>query len=129
MPRINTYVDDLISKSDHAHEFPSKPVSLTIDPDLENVNYSDDFETCAEKLSTSVSTSSDPGFSERDVKPLDPNEFYQKVCCYACGRPDHKARHYLHKPTEFFYGMNQKVIPKAKPINNPKRIEESSKPK
>ncbi|KAL8205682.1 hypothetical protein R6Q57_009233 [Mikania cordata] len=45
MPRINTSVDDLILKSDRGHEFTTgsnEQVSLTIDPDLTNMNCSDD---------------------------------------------------------------------------------------
>ncbi|KAD5802663.1 hypothetical protein E3N88_14023 [Mikania micrantha] len=67
--------------------------------------------------------------SNCDVKSFDPIEFHQKVCCYACGKPGHIARHCLHRPTEFFYGKNQKVIPKAKPVNKHVRILPSSKPK
>ncbi|KAD4586040.1 hypothetical protein E3N88_23641 [Mikania micrantha] len=61
--------------------------------------------------------------------PFDPIEFHQKVCCYACGKPGHIARHCLHRPTEFFCWKNQKVTPKAKPVSKHMRIVPSSKPR
>ncbi|KAL8217967.1 hypothetical protein R6Q57_021340 [Mikania cordata] len=61
--------------------------------------------------SEQVFTSSSPRQSDCDVKPFDPQEFYQKVCCYACGRPGYIAKNCLHRPTEFFYVKNQKVTP------------------
>ncbi|KAL8215771.1 hypothetical protein R6Q57_022608 [Mikania cordata] len=76
-----------------------------------------------------VSTSSISGLSDCDVKPFDPKEFHGKVCCYACGRPCHIARHCLHRHTEFFYGKNQKVKPKAKPVAKPMRTDQSFKPR
>ncbi|KAL8228423.1 hypothetical protein R6Q57_016007 [Mikania cordata] len=225
---VNTSYDELISKSDLAHEFPSVPVQLTVDPVVSNI--SDDSEICEEKLSVTcsdkkeeersagrstncsttscssyfvpktiflgkndeikirlnemlkhfkksfskncapklnsstltnqatvahstgtketgsqlnpncepyvtstsleqVSTSSSSGQGNCDLKPFDPIEFHQKVYCYACGKPGHIALHCLHRPTEFFYGKNQKVTPKAKFINKPVRIDQSSKPR
>ncbi|KAL8205673.1 hypothetical protein R6Q57_009224 [Mikania cordata] len=53
MSRINTSVDDLALQSDHACEFPTKPVFLTVDPivsDVSNIS-----EVCAENLSISGS--------------------------------------------------------------------------
>ncbi|KAL8224053.1 hypothetical protein R6Q57_019528 [Mikania cordata] len=53
MPKINTSVDDLLLKSDRRHEFTTgsnKPVSLTVDPILSDLNHSDDSEVCAEGL-------------------------------------------------------------------------------
>ncbi|KAL8225984.1 hypothetical protein R6Q57_018541 [Mikania cordata] len=38
-----------------------------------------------------VSTTSSPGQNDCDVKPFDPQEFYQKVCFYACGILRHIA--------------------------------------
>ncbi|KAL8224208.1 hypothetical protein R6Q57_019683 [Mikania cordata] len=76
-----------------------------------------------------ASTSSISGLSDCDVKPFDPKEFHDKVCCYACGRPGHIARHCLHRPTEFFYGKISKVKPKAKPVKRPMRTDQSSKPR
>ncbi|KAD3067019.1 hypothetical protein E3N88_34899 [Mikania micrantha] len=76
-----------------------------------------------------ISSNSSSSQSNCDVKPFDPIEFHQKVCCYACGKPGHIARHCLHRPTEFFYGKNQKVIPKAKLVNKHVRTVPSSKPK
>ncbi|KAL8224098.1 hypothetical protein R6Q57_019573 [Mikania cordata] len=76
-----------------------------------------------------VSENSIPGSSDCEVNPFNLNELYQKVCRNACGRPGHIAKHCLHRSTEFFYGMNQKVTPKAIPISRPKRIEKSYKPK
>ncbi|KAL8224188.1 hypothetical protein R6Q57_019663 [Mikania cordata] len=67
--------------------------------------------------------------SDCDVKPFTPKEFHDKVSCYACSRLGHIARHCLHWPTEFFYGKNQKVTPKAKPASKPMRTDQSSKPK
>ncbi|KAL8211187.1 hypothetical protein R6Q57_005624 [Mikania cordata] len=76
-----------------------------------------------------ASTSSTSSQSDCDVKPFDPKEFHDKVCCYACGRPSHIVRHCLYRPTEFFYGKNQKVTPKAKPARKPMRTDQSSKPR
>ncbi|KAL8211306.1 hypothetical protein R6Q57_005743 [Mikania cordata] len=45
--RINTSVDDLVLQSDHAFEFPTESVSLTVDP----LFVSDDSEVCADSLS------------------------------------------------------------------------------
>ncbi|KAL8225885.1 hypothetical protein R6Q57_018442 [Mikania cordata] len=59
-----------------------------------------------------ASTSSISSLSNCDAKPFDPKKFHDKVCCYTCGRPGHIARHCLHRPTEFFYGRNEKVTPK-----------------
>ncbi|KAL8215872.1 hypothetical protein R6Q57_022709 [Mikania cordata] len=42
-----------------------------------------------------ASTSSFSGLSDCDVKPFDPKEFHDKVCCCACGRPGHIARQCL----------------------------------
>ncbi|KAL8218055.1 hypothetical protein R6Q57_021428 [Mikania cordata] len=56
MPKINKSVDDLLLKSDRSYEFTTssnKPVSLTLDPILSDLNHSDDFEVCAEGLSVS----------------------------------------------------------------------------
>ncbi|KAL8211093.1 hypothetical protein R6Q57_005530 [Mikania cordata] len=53
MPRINTSVDDLALQSDHAYEFPTKPVLLTVDPIVSDVSNAS--EVCAEKLSVSGS--------------------------------------------------------------------------
>ncbi|KAL8211335.1 hypothetical protein R6Q57_005772 [Mikania cordata] len=52
MPRVNTSYDELVSKSDLAHEFPIVPVQLTVAV-LSNI--SDDSEICAEKLSVTGS--------------------------------------------------------------------------
>ncbi|KAL8214151.1 hypothetical protein R6Q57_003600 [Mikania cordata] len=41
----------------------------------------------------------------------------------------HIARNCLHRPTEFFYGNNQKVTPKAKPTKPSMRTDQSSKPR
>ncbi|KAL8204570.1 hypothetical protein R6Q57_010193 [Mikania cordata] len=76
---------------------------------------------------TSTSTSS--GHGDCDTKPFDPKEFHEKVCCFACGRPGHIAKNCLHRPTEFFYGKNQKVTPKAKPTKRSMRTDQSSKPR
>ncbi|KAL8223272.1 hypothetical protein R6Q57_020671 [Mikania cordata] len=46
LPRIHTTIIDLVLQSDHAFEFPTKPVSLTVDP----MFVSDDFELCADSL-------------------------------------------------------------------------------
>ncbi|KAL8204427.1 hypothetical protein R6Q57_010050 [Mikania cordata] len=78
-----------------------------------------------EQVSSSLSSAQ----SNCDVKPFDPIEFHQKVCCYVCGRPGHIARNCLHRPTEFFYGKNQKVTPKAKPSIKSMRTDQSSKPR
>ncbi|KAL8218062.1 hypothetical protein R6Q57_021435, partial [Mikania cordata] len=69
-----------------------------------------------------ASTSSSHGQSDCDAKPFDPKEF-------ACGRPGHIVRHSLHRPTELFYGKNQKVTPKDKPASRPMRTDQSSKPR
>ncbi|KAD7116764.1 hypothetical protein E3N88_04032 [Mikania micrantha] len=45
-----------------------------------------------------------------------------------CMWETHIARHCLHRPTEFFYGKNQKVTPKANPTSIPMRTHQSSKP-
>ncbi|KAL8225877.1 hypothetical protein R6Q57_018434 [Mikania cordata] len=74
-----------------------------------------------------ASTSTSSGHGDCDVKPFDPKEFHEKVCCFACGRPAHIARNYLHRPTKFFYGKNQKVTPKAKPTIRSMRTDQSSK--
>ncbi|KAL8211319.1 hypothetical protein R6Q57_005756 [Mikania cordata] len=39
------------------------------------------------------------------------------------------ARHHLHRTTEFFYGKNQKVKPKAILVTRPMRTDQSSKPR
>ncbi|KAD4385615.1 hypothetical protein E3N88_25784 [Mikania micrantha] len=75
-----------------------------------------------------VSSNLSSGQSNCDVKPFDPIELHQKVCCFACGKPSHIARHCLHRPTEFFYGKNHKVTPKAKLVNKHVRTVPSSKP-
>ncbi|KAL8197803.1 hypothetical protein R6Q57_024177 [Mikania cordata] len=53
MPRVDTSYDELVSKSDLAHEFPSMSVQLTVDPVMSNI--SDDSQICAEKLSVTGS--------------------------------------------------------------------------
>ncbi|KAL8224140.1 hypothetical protein R6Q57_019615, partial [Mikania cordata] len=56
MPTFNKFFDDSISKLDFGHEFlidSNKLVSLTIDPNLKDMNCFDDSEICAENLSTS----------------------------------------------------------------------------
>ncbi|KAL8214193.1 hypothetical protein R6Q57_003642 [Mikania cordata] len=185
MPRINKSVDDLLSKLDLGHEFStgsSKPVSLTIDHELKDMNCSDDSEICAEKLSSSVPKIDYVGkfetistkFVKNDAnvkkncalktkvapskenenklystinketgsrlnpkcEPYVPNVSLEQVSISSapgssmllCGKPGHISGQCLHRPTKFFYGKNQKVTPKAKPISKPKRIEKSSKP-
>ncbi|KAL8202170.1 hypothetical protein R6Q57_011317 [Mikania cordata] len=77
----------------------------------------------------SLEQASSSGHGDCDVKSFDPNEFHEKVCCFACGRPGHIARNCLHRPTEFFYGKNQKVTPKAKSTCKSIRIDQSSRPR
>ncbi|KAL8228445.1 hypothetical protein R6Q57_016029, partial [Mikania cordata] len=53
MPKVNMFVDDLLLKSDRRYEFTTdsdKPISLTVDPILSDLNRSDDSEVCAEDL-------------------------------------------------------------------------------
>ncbi|KAL8229308.1 hypothetical protein R6Q57_014208 [Mikania cordata] len=76
-----------------------------------------------------ASTSTSSGYGDCDVKPFNPKEFQEKLCCFACGRPGHISRNCLHRPTEFFYGKNQKVTPKAKPTVKSMRTDQSSKPR
>ncbi|KAL8226693.1 hypothetical protein R6Q57_016525 [Mikania cordata] len=133
LPRVNTSYDELVSKSDLAHEFPNVPVQLTVDPIVPNVfDMSELNPNCERYVPTvsleQVSANTLSGQGNFDVEPFDPIEFHQKVCCYACGKPCHIARHCLHRPTEFFYGKNQKVTPKEKPYSNPMRIDQSSRP-
>ncbi|KAL8249381.1 hypothetical protein R6Q59_006249 [Mikania micrantha] len=144
----------MLLKLDRMFEFTTgsnKPVPLRADPVMTDLNDSDSYEVnqahstvtpeAGSKLNPNcelyvptrsleqASTSSISGMSDCDVKPFDPKEFHDKVCCYACGRTCHIARHYMHQPTEFFYGKNQKVTPKAKPAKRPMRTDQSSKPR
>ncbi|KAL8208943.1 hypothetical protein R6Q57_008355 [Mikania cordata] len=137
MPKINTSVDDLLLKSGRRHELNTssrKLGSLIVNPILSDLNHSDDSEVCAEGLSVcrqseekeeiSVGRNIDCSVSSNKSQFSVP-----KVCRYAYGRPSNISRHCLHTPTEFFYGKNHKVTPKAKPVSKPLRTLQSSKTK
>ncbi|KAD4180306.1 hypothetical protein E3N88_28897 [Mikania micrantha] len=109
---IKSTLSPLTTQTAPAHPTVTKEESSLLNPN------------CEPYIPTSFSSQ-----SNCDVKPFDPIEFHQKVCCYACGKPGHIARHCLHRPTDFFYGKNQKVIPKAKSVNKHARNVPSSKPK
>ncbi|KAL8202047.1 hypothetical protein R6Q57_011194 [Mikania cordata] len=111
IPRINTYVDDLVLQSDHAFEFPTESVSLTVDQmfvsddSYVNMAHSTITKEVGSKLNPNfepyvptgsleqASASTSHGQGDCDVKPFDPKDFHEKVCYFACGRPDHIARY------------------------------------
>ncbi|KAD4385632.1 hypothetical protein E3N88_25801 [Mikania micrantha] len=144
MPRLKKSVEDLLSKSDLGHEFSVEPVSLTIDPELKNINYSDNFELCAEKLSSS-------GQGKTNVSPSKENKVYSTITKetgsklnpnYVPYIPNGSLKRFSSgsapgssdcdvRPFDLneFHMKNQMVTPKAKPISKPRRIKKSSKPK
>ncbi|KAL8228422.1 hypothetical protein R6Q57_016006, partial [Mikania cordata] len=84
MPKINTYVDDLLLKSHRGHEFTTeqtknayKDHSTIIGENGSKLN-----SNCKPYVPSGsleqVSTSSSSSQSDCDVKPLDPKVFYQK---------------------------------------------------
>ena len=69
-----------------------------------------------QKPVTSQSPSVSSSSNTHGVKHLKPYP------CYACGKPGHNARHFLHRPTDFYYGKNQKVTPKRSPTYQTKGV-------
>ncbi|KAL8228375.1 hypothetical protein R6Q57_015959 [Mikania cordata] len=127
MPNINTSVHDLLLKSDRRFDFTvgsNKPMHLTADPVVTYLDDSNSSKVCAESVSVSgskLNPNSEPYVLNGSLE--------QAFTSSISGRPCHIARHFLHRPTEFFYGKNQKVKPKAKPVTKPMRTEQSCKPR
>ncbi|KAL8211270.1 hypothetical protein R6Q57_005707 [Mikania cordata] len=110
-----------LKQVNRAHSTITKEASSKLNPNCEPYVPTESLEQAP--------TSTSPSQGDCDVKPFDPKYFNGKVCCFACGRPGHITRHCLYRPTEFFYGKNQKVTPKAKPTSRPLRTDQSSKPR
>ncbi|KAL8225951.1 hypothetical protein R6Q57_018508 [Mikania cordata] len=126
MPKINTSVDGLILHSDHAFDFLTKPISLTVDPmivsDDSKVNMANSMiiKEMGSKLTPNcepfvptesleqASTGTSSGHDDCDVKLFDPNEFHEKWK----NKPPMKPH---LKPVDLGSGARPKAI-RAKPI-------------
>ena len=54
---------------------------------------------------------------------VDYASYARKQTCYACGKPGHIARNCFHRPTNYYYGKNQKVTPKVNLNSKPMKVE------
>ncbi|KAD3640176.1 hypothetical protein E3N88_29399 [Mikania micrantha] len=140
MPKINKSVDDLLLKSDRMCEFTigsDKPVSLTVDPILSDLNRSNDSEVCVEDLSVSSRKKVTKAHStitketgsklNPNCEPYVPNRFWNKSPeVHPPGQSDCDIKHF--HPQEFYqkWKGKQKGKPQVKP-NDPGSVNKQIK--